>query len=53
MNQGGQVAAVIKDHIQGFIAFEAGNSLLHAPSIFFLGFTFPGENWNTSRGNAT
>jgi hypothetical protein len=53
MNQGGQVASIIKDHVQGFTAFEAGNSLLYAPRIFFLGFTFPGEDWNTSRGNTT
>ena len=53
MNQGGQVASIIKDHVQGFTAIEAGNSLVDAPSILFLSFTFPGEDWNTSRGNAT
>jgi hypothetical protein len=53
MNQGGQVASVIKDHVQGSITFEAGKSLLDAPRILFLSFTFPGEDWNTSRGNAT
>ena len=53
MNQGGQVASIIKDHVQSFTAFEAGNSLLDAPSIFFLSFTFPREDWNTSRGNTT
>ena len=52
MNQGSQVASIIKDHVQGFTVFEAGNSLLDAPSIFFLSFTFPGEDWNTSSGNA-
>lgn len=52
MNQGSQVASIIKDHVQGFTAFEAGKSLLDAPSIFFLSFTFPREDWNTSRGNA-
>ena len=51
MNQGGQVTSIIKDHVQGFTAIEAGNSLLDAPSVFFLGFTFPGEDWNASRGN--
>ena len=53
MNQGGQIASIIKDHVQGFTAFEPGNGLLDAPSIFFLGFAFPGKDWNTSRGNAT
>lgn len=53
MDQGCQVASVIKDHVQGFTALEAGKSLLDAPRIFFLGFTFPGEDRNTSRGNTT
>jgi hypothetical protein len=53
MNQGSQVASVIKDHVQGFSVFEAGNSLFDAPSIFFFSFTFPCEHWNASRGNAT
>lgn len=53
MNKGGQIAPIIKDHVQGSATFEAGKSLLNAPSIFFLSFTFPGENWNTGRGNAT
>ena len=51
MNHRGQVASIIKDHVQGFTVFEAGNSLLDAPRIFFLSFTFPREDWNTSRGN--
>jgi hypothetical protein len=53
MNQGGQVASVIKDHVQSFTAFETGNSLLNAPRIFLLSFTFPGKDWNASRGNTT
>jgi hypothetical protein len=53
MDQGSQVASIIKDHVQRFTAFEAGNSLLDTPSIFFFSFTFPREDWNTSRSNTT
>jgi len=53
MNKGGQVASVIKDHVQGFATLKPGKSLLNAPSIFFLTFTFPGEDRNTGRCNTT
>ena len=53
MNKGGQVTSIVKDHVQGFATLESGEGLLNAPSIFFLSFTFPGEDWNTGRGNAT
>lgn len=49
MNEVCQVPAIIEDHIKRLATFEASNGLFNTPEIFFLRFTLPCKDGNTSR----
>jgi hypothetical protein len=51
MDKVGQITSIIEDHVQGLSIGKRGESLFDAPIVFFLGFTFPGEDRNTSSGD--
>ena len=46
MHHGGQVAAVVQDHVEWFAVGEV-DRLIDAPVILFIGFALPGEDGNT------
>merc|ERR550517_659994 len=47
VDQVGQVAAIIEDHVE-WLAVGEDNSLLNAPDILFVGLSLPGVDWNTT-----
>lgn len=52
MNEIGEIATIVENHIEGLAAGEGCKRLLDTPNVFLLGFAFPSENWNTGRSNA-
>ena len=52
MDKGGQVSAVVEDHVQGLAILEAEDGLVNAPLVLLLGLTLPGEDGDTSGGDA-
>jgi hypothetical protein len=52
VNNVGKITAVIKNHVESLATSECSKGLLNAPGVFLLGFTFPGEDWHTSCGDA-
>jgi hypothetical protein len=48
----GQIASIIEDHIKGFATRESGNGLIDTPEVFFLSLALPGEDGNTRGGDA-
>lgn len=48
-----QVTPIIKYHVQRLSISKAGYGLLYAPLIFLLALTFPREDRDSSRSNAT
>jgi len=52
VDEGGQVASIIEDHVQGLASIESSKSLLNAPEIFFLSLAFPCEDRNAGCGDA-
>ncbi|MFO1023148.1 MAG: hypothetical protein U0903_21020 [Planctomycetales bacterium] len=50
VDDGGEVSAVIEDHVEGF-AVRPENGLLDAPFVFFLGFFLPGEDGDARGGD--
>ena len=43
----GQIASIIEDHVEGFATRETGDGLIDAPEVFFLGLTLPREDGDT------
>ena len=52
MNDVSEVTAIVEDHVQGLATGESRESLLDTPVVLLLGLTFPGEDGDTSGGNA-
>ena len=50
VDQGGQVAAVVQDHVQRFAVGEE-QRLLDAPIVFLVGFALPGEDRDAGLGD--
>ncbi len=50
VQQAGQVAAIIKDHVR-HPTIRSADGLLHAPPIFFFGLTLPGKYRDAGRCN--
>lgn len=52
MDEVGEVATIIKDHVKGLSTFECREGLLDTPQVLLFGLALPSINWDTSRGNA-
>lgn len=52
MNHVGQIATIVKNHVQGLSIGEAGDRLLDTPAILLLSLSLPSENGNTRSSNA-
>jgi hypothetical protein len=48
----GEIASIVEDHVQGLAAGEAGNGLLNTPGVFLLSLALPCEDGDTSRSDA-
>jgi len=48
----GQIASIIEDHVEGFATREPGDSLIDTPEVFFLSLTLPGKDGDTRGGDA-
>lgn len=53
VNQTGQVATVVQDHVEGFTIFEGKESLFNAPNVFFVSFTFPSKDGDTASSDGS
>ena len=51
VNEVGEVATIIENHVEWLSVFECRESLLDAPEILLFGLAFPRVNRDTSRGN--
>lgn len=52
MNHVGQIATIVKDHVQGLPIWEASDRLLNTPAVLLLSLSLPSENGNTRSSNA-
>lgn len=50
MDNVGEVATVVQDHVQGLAILE-NEGLLNAPNVLLLSLTLPGINRDTSGGD--
>jgi hypothetical protein len=48
----GEIASIVEDHVQGLAAGEAGNGLLNTPGVLLLSLALPCEDGDTSRSDA-
>jgi hypothetical protein len=48
VNEGGQIAAVVEDHVERLAVGEGGEGLLDAPDVLFLSLALPGVDWLAS-----
>jgi len=46
----GEVTSVVEDHVEWLTVWE-NNGLINAPFVFFVGFSFPGVDWDTGGGH--
>ena len=51
MDEGGEVAAIIEDHVEGLAVGEGSQGLLDAPVVLVLSLALPRVDRNTSRGD--
>ena len=52
VDEGGEVTAIIEDHVEGLGVGESIQSLLNAPQILLLGLALPSEDGDASCGDA-
>ena len=52
VDKGGQVTAIIQDHVQGLVVLEAGDGLLNAPVVLVLGLALPSEDGDAGSSDA-
>lgn len=52
VNESGQISTIVQDHVQWLSLGESSEGLFDTPNVFFLGFTFPSVNWDTSSGDS-
>ena len=52
VDKGGQVTAIIKNHVKRLSARESGQSLFNAPCVLFFSLAFPSVNRDTSSGDS-
>ena len=50
MDEVGEVASVVEDHVQG-LAVGEDEGLLDAPDVLLVGFSLPRVDWDTDSGD--
>ena len=51
VRDGGEIAAVVEDHVRALAALEGGELLLDAPVVLLLGLALPGEDGDAGDGD--
>ncbi len=51
MEQGGQIAAVVQNHVRFPAVYIGSDCTLQAPVVLFVGFALPGKHGNALRGD--
>ena len=52
MDEGGEVTAIVKDHVEGLAVGEGGERLLNAPVVLFLSLALPSEDGDANGSDA-
>ena len=52
VDEGGEVTAIVKDHVEGLAVGEGGERLLNAPVVLFLSLALPSEDGDASGSDA-
>ena len=51
MDEGGEVTAIVEDHVEGLAVGEGSQSLLDAPVVLVLSLALPRVNGDTRSGD--
>lgn len=52
VNKGGEVTAIVQNHVQALATRESSKSLFNTPSVFFLRLALPSIYGNTGGSDA-